>query len=133
MTTTYDPHDAQTARLSSSRNGDPGDPVAGDDHRGPGCFDIAHHWIDGTTRFTVTVTNPDADGGTAQLAVVWPPGPDATTIVAQAIAATRTAGDITVTEQVSSGPAATFGPDDLMTTGDDYISASHRRLILRKP
>ena len=91
---------------------------------GPGCFDIAHHWTDGTTRFTVTVTNPDADGGTAQLAVVWPPGPDATTILVQAIAATRAAGDITVTETVSSGPAATFGPDDLMTTGDDYISAS---------
>ena len=90
---------------------------------GPGCFDIAHHWTDGTTRFTVTVTNPDADGGTAQLAVVWPPGPDATTILAQAIAATRAAGDITVTETVSSGPAATFG-GDLMTTGDDYISSS---------
>ena len=90
---------------------------------GPGCFDIAHHWTDGTTRFTVTVTNPDADGGTAQLAVVWPPGPDATTILAQAIAATRAAGDITVTETISSGPAATFG-GDLMTTGDDYISSS---------
>ncbi len=90
---------------------------------GPGCFDIAHHWTDGTTRFTVTVTNPDADGGTAQLAVVWPPGPDATTILAQAIAATRAAGDITVTETVSSGHAATFG-GDLMTTGDDYISSS---------
>ncbi len=90
---------------------------------GPGCFYIAHHWTDGTTRFTVTVTNPDADGGTAQLAVVWPPGPDATTILAQAIAATRAAGDITVTETVSSGPAATFG-GDLMTTGDDYISSS---------
>ena len=91
---------------------------------GPGCFDIAHHWMDGITRFTVGVTNPDADGGTAQLAVVWPPGPDATAILAQAVAATRLAGDITVTETVSSGPAATLEPGDLTTTGDNYISAS---------
>ncbi len=91
---------------------------------GPGCFDIAHHWIDGTTRFTVTVTNPDADGGTAELAVVWPPGPDATAILTQAVAATRAAGDITVTETVSSGPTATLEPGDLTTTGDNYISAS---------
>lgn len=91
---------------------------------GPGCFDIAHHWINGTTRFTVTVTSPDADGGTAQLAVVWPPGPEASAILAQAIAATRAAGDITVTETVSSGPAATLAPGDLATTGDDYIAAS---------
>lgn len=91
---------------------------------GPGCFDIAHQWTDGTTSLTVTVTNPDADGGTAELAVVWPPGPDATAILTQAVAATRQAGDITVTETVSSGPTATLEPGDLTTTGDDYISAS---------
>ncbi len=91
---------------------------------GPGCFDIAHRWIDGTTRFTVTVTNPDADGGTAELAVVWPPGPDATAILTRAVAATRAAGDITVTETISSGPTATLEPGDLTTTGDNYISAS---------
>ena len=70
------------------------------------------------------MTNPDADGGTAQLTVVWPPGPEAFAILAQAIAATRAAGDITVTETVSSGPAATLAPGDPATTGDDYIAAS---------
>ena len=70
------------------------------------------------------MNNPDADGGTAQLTVVWPPGPEASAILAQAIAATRAAGDITVTETVSSGPAATLAPGDPATTGDDYIAAS---------
>ena len=91
---------------------------------GPGCFDIAHHWINGITHLAVTVTNPDADGGTAELAISWPPGPDATALLADAVATTRAAGDITVTETISSGPNAALGPDDLSTTGDDYISAS---------
>lgn len=52
------------------------------------------------------------------------PGPEASAIHAQAIAATRAAGDITVTETVSSGPAATLAPGDPATTGDDYIAAS---------
>ena len=91
---------------------------------GPGCFDIAHRWSNGITHLTVTVTNPDADGGDAQLDVNWPPGPDATDLLSQAVAATRAAGAVTVTETISSGPDATFGPGDLTTTGDDYISAS---------
>ena len=45
-------------------------------------------------------------------------------MLAQAITATRAAGDITVSEKISSGPAATLGPDDLATTGSDYIAAS---------
>ena len=91
---------------------------------GPGCFDIAHHWSNGITHLTVTVTNPDADGGDAQLDINWPPGPDATDLLSQAVATTRTAGAVTVTETISSGPDATFGPGDLTTTGDDYISSS---------
>ena len=91
---------------------------------GPGCFDIAHRWSNGITHLTVTVTNPDADGGVAQLDVNWPPGPDATALLTQAVAATRTAGAITVTETISSGPDATFGPGNLTTTGEDYISSS---------
>ncbi|MEO7397443.1 MAG: copper resistance protein CopC [Ilumatobacteraceae bacterium] len=91
---------------------------------GPGCFDIAHHWSNGITHLTVTVTNPDADGGDAQLDIVWPPGPDATDLLTQAVAATRKAGTVTVTETISSGPDATFGPGDLITNGDDYISSS---------
>ena len=91
---------------------------------GPGCFDIAHHWSNGITHLTVTVTNPDADGGDAQLDIVWPPGPDATDLLSQAVASTRTAGTVTVTETISSGPDATFGPGDLTTTGDFYISSS---------
>ena len=91
---------------------------------GPGCFDIAHQWSNGITHLTVTVTNPDAEGGDAQLDIVWPPGPDATDLLSQAVAATRRAGAVTVTETISSGPDATFGPGDLTTTGDDYISSS---------
>ena len=91
---------------------------------GPGCFDIAHHWSNGVTHLTVTDTNPDADGGDAQLDIVWPPGPDATDLLSQGVAATRTAGAVTVTETISSGPDATFGPGDLTTTGADYISSS---------
>ena len=91
---------------------------------GPGCFDIAHQWSNGITHLTVTVTNPDADGGDAQLDIVWPPGPDATDLLSQGVAATRTAGAVTVTETISSGPDATFGPGDLTTTGTDYISSS---------
>ena len=91
---------------------------------GPGCFDIAHQWSNGITHLTVTVTNPDADGGDAQLDIVWPPGPDATDLLSQAVAATKAAGAVTVTETISSGPGATFGPGDLTTTGDDYISSS---------
>ena len=91
---------------------------------GPGCFDLAHQWSNGITHLTVTVTNPDADGGDAQLDIVWPPGPDATDLLSRAVAATRTAGTVVVTETISSGPDATFGPSDLTTTGDDYIASS---------
>ena len=79
---------------------------------GPGCFDSAHLWSNGITHLTVTavtvtVTNPDADGGDAQLAVVWPPGTDATDLLSHAVAATKAAGAVTVTETISSGPDAT--------------------------
>ncbi len=91
---------------------------------GPGCFDIAHRWTDGITRLTVVVTNPDADGGSVQLEIAWPPGPDATDLLTQAIAATSAASTVTVTENVSSGPLATTGPGDLTVSGADYIEAS---------
>lgn len=91
---------------------------------GPGCFDIAHRWTDGITRLTVAVTNPDADGGSVQLEITWPPGPDATDLLAQAIAATSLESTVTVTENVSSGPTATTGPGDLTVSGADYIEAS---------
>jgi len=91
---------------------------------GPGCFDIAHRWTNGTTQLTVTVTSPDAQGGSTDLAVEWPPGPDATSILDQAVAATRSAGDITVTETITSGPTATLQPGQLATTGEYYKSAS---------
>ena len=91
---------------------------------GPGCFDLAHHWSNGITHLTVTVNNPDAEGGDAQLNIVWPPGPDATALLSQAVAATKAAGAVTITETISSGPDATVGPDNLTTTGDDYISSS---------
>ena len=74
---------------------------------GPGCFDIAHLWSNGITHLAVTVTNPDADGGDAQFAVVWPPGTDATDLLSHAVAATKAAGAVTVTETISSGPDAT--------------------------
>lgn len=91
---------------------------------GPGCYDIAHEWANGITTLTATVTDPDADGGSVRIHVAWPPGPDATDLLAKAIAATAAAAHVTVTESVSSGPANTTGPGDLTVSGADYIDAS---------
>ena len=91
---------------------------------GPGCYDIAHDWAIGITTLTATVTDPDADGGSVKIHVEWPPGPDATGLLAKAIAATAAAAHVTVTESVSSGPANTTGPGDLTVSGADYIDAS---------
>ena len=91
---------------------------------GPGCYDLAHQWRDGITRLTVAVTDPDADSGSTRLEIAWPPGPDASSLLSRAIAATANAATITVTENVSSGPSATTGPSDLTISGAGYIDAS---------
>lgn len=91
---------------------------------GPGCYEIAHHWTDGITRLTVAVSNPSADGGSVQLDILWPPGPDAADLLTRAIAATAVAPSIKVSENVSSGPSGTPGPGELTVSGAVYIDAS---------
>lgn len=91
---------------------------------GPGCYDIAHEWAIGITTLTATVTDPDADGGTVRIDVAWPIGPDASELLAKAIAATAAITKVTVTENVTSGPGSTTGPGDLSVSGADYIDAS---------
>jgi copper transport protein len=90
---------------------------------GPGCRELARRWQTGTTTFTVAVRGGAFTPGAATLPITWPPGPDATALLQQAIDATRTSGILTVTETVSSGPGATSGPYRLNVDGEDFIAA----------
>ncbi|HUP72395.1 MAG TPA: CopD family protein [Acidimicrobiales bacterium] len=90
---------------------------------GYGCKEINHTWPDGLSTITVTVQSDDYEGGTTTLSVPWPPGSDAHDLLARAIAATRAAPQMRVTETVNSGPNATSGPYQLTTTGPAFIAS----------
>ncbi|MDQ3543018.1 MAG: copper resistance protein CopC [Actinomycetota bacterium] len=90
---------------------------------GAGCLDIAHPWPAGITTLDVTVSNPAGLDGSAEVAIAWPPSPDASDLLAQAVAATRAKPRAIVTETVTSGPGMTSGPYPLDVSGAVFIAS----------
>lgn len=90
---------------------------------GAGCEIIQHDWQNGTTTLEVTVPESDYAGGTAHLSVEWPPGTDGSQLLTEAIAATKAAPNLTLTESVTSDSATLAVPGTFNLTGADFISA----------
>ena len=89
---------------------------------GPGCEIVNHDWQAGTTTLSITIDEGDYAGGTAHLAIQWPPGPDATQLLTETVAATRAATQITLSESVTSDSSIQPDPGTIKMTGSDFIS-----------
>lgn len=89
---------------------------------GQGCETISHEWLPGTTELAVTVGESDYAGGTARVSIQWPPGPDGAALLATAVTATKQAGDIILTESVTSDSAASADAGNIRIAGPDFIS-----------
>ena len=86
---------------------------------GPGCFTVTTRWEPGTTALAVHATAPHLAGGTRTVAIVWPPGPDATDELARVVTAMRALSAVDIAEHVDSGP----GSSDL-STGSATLTGS---------
>ncbi len=89
---------------------------------GPGCEIVNHDWRAGTTTLSITINEGDYAGGTAHLRVQWPPGPDATQLLTETVAATRAATQITLSESVTSDSSIQPDPGTIKISGADFIS-----------
>ena len=89
---------------------------------GQGCETISHEWQPGTTELAVAVRESDYAGGTAHISIQWPPGPDGALLLAAAVAATKQAGTIMLTESVTSDSAFTADAGNIRIAGPDFIS-----------
>ena len=89
---------------------------------GQGCETISHEWQPGTTELGVTVGESDYAGGTAHVSIEWSPGPDGAPLLAAAVAATKQAGNISLTESVTSNSAASADAGNTRISGPDFIS-----------
>lgn len=66
---------------------------------GRGCFHAPFGWKPGETTVRVKATDPEWPGGTAEVKLRWPLGPDQTAQLAQVVRAMKHAGTFDVTEQ----------------------------------
>lgn len=90
---------------------------------GPGCATVGHTWPRGRTTLAVTTEGSGYADGTARLTIDWPPSTDASELLSLAVAATRAAPQLDVTETVRSGPGATAGPYTLTVDGQTFITS----------
>lgn len=88
---------------------------------GPGCLAMSFAWPTGTTRFTATVSAPDWPGGSAELELPWPPGPEATALLNRVVETMRAQPEVRFTERVSSGPGMASGPYPITLAGASFI------------
>ncbi len=70
---------------------------------GRGCFWAPYDWKKGETNVRVKVTDPEWPGGTAEIKLRWPPGPDQGQRLGQVVEAMKRAGTFTVTEEALGG------------------------------
>ena len=89
---------------------------------GQGCETISHEWLPGTTELAVTVGDSNYAGGTARISIQWPPGPDGTSLLTAAVAATKQAADIMLTESVTSDSAASADAGNIRIAGPTFVS-----------
>ena len=89
---------------------------------GQGCFVAAAAWGDGDNVLSVAAGADDARGASVSLLVPWPTLPGADEL-ARAVAATRSVGNLTVYESVTSDPTAGAGkPKPLDLSAEFFIS-----------
>lgn len=89
---------------------------------GPGCEIVNHDWQDGITELAITIDEGEYAGGTAHVTIEWPPGPDGTQLLAQAVAATKAATQITLSESVTSDSSTPADAASTEISGIDFIS-----------
>ena len=89
---------------------------------GPGCEIVNHDWQAGTTTLSITINEGGYAGGTAHLRIQWPPGPDATQLLTETVAATRAATQITLSESVTSDSSIQPDAGTVNISGADFIS-----------
>jgi copper transport protein len=89
---------------------------------GQGCFVAPAAWGEGDNVLSVAAGADDARGGSVSLLVPWPTLPGADEL-ARAVAATRSEGNLTVYESVTSDPTAGAGePKPLDLSAEFFIS-----------
>ena len=89
---------------------------------GPGCEIVNHDWQAGTTTLSITIDEGECAGGTAHLSIQWPQGPDGAQLLVGAVAATRAASQITLTESVTSDSSIQSDAGTIEMSGSDFIS-----------
>ncbi|GAA5512351.1 hypothetical protein Dcar01_01065 [Deinococcus carri] len=70
---------------------------------GRGCFRAPYEWQNGETTVRVKATDPEWPGGTAEVKLRWPPGPNQAQWLARVVQAMQAAGTFLVTEQALGG------------------------------
>lgn len=88
---------------------------------GPGCYTVETGWQPGSTRLDVGARAAHWAGGTATVAIQWPPGPDGAVDLAQSIAAMRARPTVEVTEQVTSGPGPIQPAGPVTLSGEEFM------------
>ena len=92
---------------------------------GPGCEIVNHDWKPGPTTLAITVADNDSyAGGIAHISIEWPPGPDGSQLLMAAVAATKAAPKITLTESVASDSAAPApaAASSIDIAGSEFVS-----------
>lgn len=78
-------------------------------------------WVAGLTELTVRVSGGEWVGGTARVELPWPPGAEASEVLANVIATVREQPEILFSEQVSSGPGAEPPPRQFRLSGVRFL------------
>lgn len=84
---------------------------------GRGCFTVPTPWEAGTTKIDLGSSARHWTSGYVSLDVAWPPGGDASTALAQIVAAMRNQPAVEITEAVSSGPGSNARPGAVTLSG----------------
>ncbi len=90
---------------------------------GPGCWTTAFDWPAGTTSMEIAVSSLKWGGGVIPIQLSWPPGPDRTDLLDRVVAAMRAAPQLTMVEQVTSGPGMSGGKQTFTFTGREFVAA----------
>lgn len=90
---------------------------------GAGCETIAHDWMAGTTELAVTVADGTYRGGTSNLAITWPPKPDAIQLLADIVATMRSVPSVAISESTTSDSNRVGEPGTLQIDGAGFMSA----------
>lgn len=88
----------------------------------PGCATMRLDWFAGRTEFSIRAAAPGWRGGTRRVAIDWPPGPDATSLLDQVVAAMRAQPRVELSERVTSGPPGGAVTNAALFTGDQFLT-----------